>query len=259
MEVLFLGTGASLGVPMIGCDCEVCRSDDRRDKRRRSSVLLTFPDETVIIDAGPDFRAQCLDHDIKRIDAFLFTHPHFDHIGGMDETRAVYYAMDKQPLQFYAEPFTIEGIRKHFDYLFPEDGKTDYHGAPAFAFHTLEVGRPFRTKHHTFLPLRAYHGDMPVTGYKTGRLVYLTDVKKVPDETRRHIDKDTILIISALHKKPHPLHFNLDEALAFIEQTRPAKAYLTHISHWMGRYKEVTRRLPSGVELAYDGLRITVE
>ena len=256
MEITFLGTGASLGVPMIGCTCDVCRSDDPRDKRLRTSLLIRANGETVIIDAGPDFRRQCLAYDIRRIDAFLFTHPHFDHIGGMDETRAVYYAMDKTPLQFYAEPFTFDGIRKHFDYLFPEKGKSAYHGAPDFRFHEIQAGKSFSTGRNSFLPLRAFHGKMPVTGYKTGNLVYLTDVKTVPPETAKEIDGNTTLILNALHRKPHPLHFNLDEALHFIAAVRPARAYLIHISHWMGTYKEVARQLPDNVSLAYDGLKI---
>ncbi|NPA42884.1 MAG: MBL fold metallo-hydrolase [Chlorobi bacterium] len=263
MEVLFLGTGASLGVPVLGCTCDVCRSEAAEDQRLRTSVLVRSAGEHILIDAGPDFRAQCLTHGITRIDSFLFTHPHFDHIGGLDETRAVYYAMDRRPLHFYAEEFTFEGIRKHFDYLFPASGKPQYHGAPEYRFITLEAGKPFDTKANRVTPLRAWHGDMPVTGYRIGKLVYLTDVKKVPEPARAAIDKDTVLVVSALHRKPHPLHFNLDEALEFIDQTRPARAYLTHISHWMGKWAEVKeeirrRRLPVPVMPAYDGLRIHI-
>jgi len=258
MKLTFLGTGSSLGVPMIGCGCEVCSSDDPRDKRLRTSALIQAGNETILIDAGPDFREQALRHGIDKVDAILLTHPHRDHIGGLDDTRALYYAMGKKPLAFYAEDFTIRGVRKYYDYLFPASGKTDYHGAPQSRWHEIRAGETFDTGHNSILPLRAWHGPMPVTAYKIGRLLYMTDVKTVPAETKSHIDRDTILVLSALHRKPHHLHFNLDEALAFIDETKPRHAYLIHMGHWMGKHAEVEKQLPPHVRLAYDGLTINI-
>jgi len=258
MEVLFLGTGASLGVPMIGCTCEVCTSSDPRDKRLRTSVLISGNGENILIDAGPDFREQMLRHGISGIDAFLITHPHRDHIGGLDDTRAVYYAMGKKPLQFYAENFTLEGVYKYYDYLFPREGTSAYHGAPGAQWHRIEAGIPFRTEKHEILPLRAMHGHMPVTGFKTGNLVYLTDVKSVPEQTRREITNNTVLVLGALHRRPHHLHFNLEEALKFVAETKPRRTYLIHMSHWMGKHKALERELPPDVFPAYDGLRIEI-
>jgi len=258
MNITFLGTGASLGIPMIGCSCEVCTSTDPRDQRLRTSLFIRSQEENILIDAGPDFREQMLRHGISRIDTFLITHPHRDHIGGLDDTRAIYYAMGKKPLQFYAESFTLEGVYKYYDYLFPRSGYSSYHGAPGAQWHEIVAGQTFKTLHHTILPLRAMHGHMPVTGYKISNLVYLTDVKQVPEDTRRHIHHDTTLVLGALHRKPHPLHFNLDEALAFIQQTRPARTYLIHMSHWMGKHAALETILPPNIRPAYDGLTIQI-
>jgi phosphoribosyl 1,2-cyclic phosphate phosphodiesterase len=258
MKLLFLGTGASLGVPVLGCNCSVCRSEDSRDKRMRTSVFIQSGDENILIDPGPDFRQQCLRHGITRIDSFLITHSHHDHIGGLDDTRPVYYAMDRKPLRFFAEEFTIEGIRKHFDYLFPADGNPHYHGAPKSEFISIRADELFETGQNTIRALRGWHGEMPVTGFKIGNLVYLTDVKTVPATTRSHIDGQTVLVLGALHKQAHPLHFNLAEALEFVRQTGPLKTYLVHASHYMGKYKDVSRILPENVYLAYDGLEILI-
>ncbi len=258
MKLLFLGTGASLGTPVLGCDCAVCRSGDPRDIRLRTSVFIEANNESFLIDPGPDFRQQCLKYGITRIDNFLITHSHNDHIGGLDETRAIFYAMDQRPLQFYAESFTVKTVRKYYDYLFPEDNKPSYHGAPQSEFHNIKAGVEFQTANNKILPLRAFHGSMPVTGFKIQRLVYLTDVKTVPEVTERMIDRETVLVLGALHVQPHALHFNLQEALEFVAKTQPERAYLTHISHWMGRYEDVTRRLPENVMLAHDGLEILI-
>ncbi len=258
MKILFLGTGASLGTPVLGCKCEVCRSADLRDRRLRSSLYIENANEHILIDPGPDFRQQCLTHHITHIDSFLITHPHHDHIGGMDETRAIYYAMNRTPLQFYAEKFSIEKIHKYYDYLFPLEQKPQYHGAPEAIFNEIHAGEIFNTKNNRILALRAYHGPMPVTGFKIGNLVYMTDVKEIPEETSLHINNDTMLIISALHVRPHALHFNLEEALEFVRKVKPRRTYLTHISHWMGLYKNVSRILPENVYLAYDGLEIII-
>ncbi len=259
MKITFLGTGASLGVPVLGCQCSVCQSKDAHDKRLRSSLFVETKNDRILIDPGPDFRQQTLTHHITRIDTFLITHPHHDHIGGLDDTRPLFYAMDRKPLRFYAELFTIEAIRKHFDYLFPAGGKTTYHGAPESRFHTIEAGNPFQTTSGTqVLPLRAFHGKIPVTGFKIQNLVYLTDVKKIPKQTLEQINNNTVLILGALHRQPHPLHFNLNEALEFIRKTHPALTYLTHMSHWMGKHNEVQKILPPNVFLAYDGLTVNL-
>ena len=258
MRVVFLGTGSSLGTPMIGCTCAVCRSDDPHDKRLRASLYVESRGERILIDPGPDFRAQCLHHGITQIDTFLITHPHRDHIGGLDDTRAVYYAMDKRPLQFYAEDFTLEGIFKYYDYLFPREGNSHYHGAPQARFQHIEAFRSFATMKNEVIPLRGWHGSMPVTGFRIGRLVYLTDVKEVPAETVAFITPDDVLVLGALQQQAHAIHFNLDEALAFVEQTRPAQTFLTHIGHRMGKHSDLEAQLPVNVRPAYDGLVIEI-
>ncbi len=260
MLIRFLGTGASLGTPVLGCTCDVCSSADPRDHRLRSSLLIQQNGENILIDSGPDFRQQLLHLGTAHIDSFLYTHGHHDHIGGMDETRAVFYAMDKQPLQFFCEEFTAAKIKKYYDYLFgPIEGEK-YHGRPRADFHIIRPGETFLTaKGRKVLPLRAWHGSMPVTAYKIGRLVYMTDVKTVPEETKREIDKNTVLILGALHRKPHPLHFNLEEALEFVREVNPAHAYLIHVSHYMGKYEEVSKELPAHVSLSYDGLEIEID
>ncbi len=259
MKITFLGTGASPGVPVLGCQCAVCQSKDPRDKRLRASIFIETNKEKILIDPGPDFRQQYLHYHLPGIDSFLITHPHHDHIGGLDDTRPVYYAMDKIPLQFYAEDFTVQAVRKYFDYLFPANGQTDYHGAPQSEFHVIEANRKFTTHKGTeIVPLRAFHGNMPVTAFKIDNLFYLTDVKTVPPETASQINDQTVLILGALHRQPHPLHFNLEEALDFIEKTRPAKTYLTHMSHWMGLHEETQKSLPNNAYLAYDGLVLEI-
>ncbi len=260
MKVTFLGTGASLGTPVLGCTCLVCTSADEKDKRLRSSILIETGKETLIIDTGPDFRQQMLRKGISKIDSFLYTHSHHDHIGGMDETRAVYYAMNKQPLQFYMEDFTEKGIKKYYDYLFAElDSGEKYHGRPQADFHLIRPGEFFQTKKGTnILPLRIWHGNLPVTAYKIGRMLYMTDVKRIPPETLQHITPETILILGVLHKKPHHLHLRLDEALELVEKTQPKQTYFIHISHWMGKHEEVSRSLPENVFLSYDGLKIEI-
>ncbi len=257
MKIRFLGTGASLGTPVLGCTCPVCTSPDEKDRRLRSSLLIETGKETLIIDTGPDFRQQMLGTGVSKIDSFLYTHSHHDHIGGMDETRAVYYAMNKQPLQFYMEDFTEKGIKKYYDYLFAEGEK--YHGRPQADFHLIHPGESFETDKGTeILPLRVWHGNMPVTAYKIGRLLYMTDVKLIPPETLQFINSETVLILGVLHKKPHHLHLHLDEALELVNQTRPARTYFTHISHWMGKYSEINPLLPENVFLAYDGMEMEI-
>lgn len=253
-----MGTGSSLGTPMIGCTCRVCTSNDSRDKRLRTSVYIESRGERILIDPGPDFRAQCLHHGIRQIDSFLITHPHRDHIGGLDDTRAVYYAMNKRPLQFFAEDFTLEGIHKYYDYLFPADGNRRYHGAPGAVFHRVEAFRPFGTMKNEVVPFRAWHGSMPVTGFRIGRLVYLTDVKEVPAETAELIRPDDVLVLGALQRELHAIHFNLDEALDFVEKVNPARTYLTHIGHRMGKHADLEAQLPENIRPAYDGLVIEI-
>ena len=226
--------------------------------RLRTSLYIESQGEHILIDPGPDFRTQCLQHHITQIDTFLITHPHHDHIGGLDDTRAIYYAMNKKPLQLFAETFTLDGIYHHYDYLFPRHGNSQYHGAPQAQLNEIMVYKHFKSQNNTILPLRVWHGDMPVTGFRIGHLVYLTDVKTVPDETIKNIKSTDILILGVLQREPHNLHFNLNEALEFINKTKAKITYLTHIGHRMGKHAILKKELPPNVLPAYDGLELKI-
>jgi phosphoribosyl 1,2-cyclic phosphate phosphodiesterase len=252
VKVTFLGTGTSQGVPVIACDCETCSSEDSRDKRLRTSLLVEGNGTNVVIDAGPDFRQQMLREDIKRLDAILLTHEHKDHIAGMDDVRAFNYR-SRDAIDIYAEERVQRAIRKEYSYVFAE---YQYPGIPKMRLNTIN-DYEFNVGNLTIVPLRVFHYRLPVYGFRIDNMAYITDANDIPEASRNKIYGVKYLIINALRKEKHISHFNLQEALEFIGEISPHQAYITHISHQMGLYKNLELEMPNGVTLAYDGLSFT--
>lgn len=256
MKLTFLGTGTSQGVPVIGCQCAVCQSDDPRDKRLRTSAMLEWRGIRLIIDAGPDLRYQLLRADVRRVDGILLTHEHKDHIGGLDDVRALNFVdyPTIRPIDLYATARTLQTVKKDFDYAFVAD---KYRGVPEIRLHTISQSEPFRIGPAYVIPIAGHHSDrFEVTGFRFGKLAYLTDFKTIEEEELRKLNGIEVLVVNALRFAQHDSHFNVEEAVSLIEKIAPKRAYLTHMSHEMGRYAETGPQLPQGVELAYDMLEI---
>ena len=241
-----------MGVPIISCDCPVCTSADPHDKRLRSSVLIETEGRTIVIDTGPDFRQQCLANNVRHIDAILITHPHRDHLAGLDDIRPFCY-IQQQDIPVYASHFTSGTIRRDFAYCFAEP---KYPGVPDIELHEIQDFQPFMAAGVEILPLPVMHAQMVVTAYRIGRFTYITDAGSIADETLAAIEGTEYLVINALRKEPpHPAHFTLPQALLMIDRIKPREAYITHISHNMA-HQETQRELPPHVHLAYDGLTV---
>lgn len=255
MEITFLGTGTSTGVPVIGCDCEVCQSTDPRDARLRCSIVVRTETTTVLVDTSPDLRTQVLRDPFDRFDAVLFTHAHADHTAGLDELRR-YNAMQQQHLPVWADAGTTLSLRERFAYSFVDQFPV-YGVKPDLTLH--EIDGPFRVDDLDVQPIPVMHGRLPILGYRFGSIAYLTDVKTIPDASRELLRDLDVLVLTALRKKPHPAHLGLDEALAVAESLRPRHTLFTHVAHDMGRYAEVAPTLPSGMGLAYDWQRVMID
>jgi phosphoribosyl 1,2-cyclic phosphate phosphodiesterase len=254
LNVYFLGTGTSQGIPVIGCTDAVCKSSDSKDKRLRVSVWIYDEDFSIVIDCGPDFRYQMLKSGCSRMDALLFTHEHADHTAGLDDIRPFYFKQGDIPL--YGHPRVLENLANRFDYIFKTENK--YPGAPSVLPISVVNEESFSVNKQTITPINASHGNLQVFGYRIGDFVYLTDVKTIEDAEIEKIKGIKVLVINVLRKETHPTHFNLEEALAFIEKVGPEKTYLTHISHNFGFHQTVQSDLPKNVFLAYDNLEITI-
>ena len=253
MVVTFLGTGTSQGIPIIGNDHPVCLSDDERDKRLRSSIMLEWDNYRFIVDCGPDFRQQLLREKVNRIDGVLFTHEHADHTAGLDDIRPFTHKMGDVPL-FVPERIT-DNLQQRFYYIFTKVNR--YPGAPSASIEIL-YNKPFILGDKSVLPVEYMHGRIPIFGYRIDDFAYLTDFKSISDEEKGKLNDLDVLVISALRIESHPTHLNLEEALDLIAELKPKKAYLTHISHKLGFHAEVEKELPKNVHLAYDGLKINV-
>jgi phosphoribosyl 1,2-cyclic phosphate phosphodiesterase len=251
MKVSFLGTGTSVGVPVVGCSCATCLSDDPRDNRLRTSVLLQRQQHNVLIDASTDFRQQALRSRIERIDAILFTHAHADHCFGLDDARPIMFRHGAMPC--FASDITWQGLKRVYSYAFEP---AHYPGVPSIAAHSIEG--PFSVFGFDIEPLTVIHGKLPVTAYRIGRFAYVTDCNVIPEETCSRLEGLDLLVIDALRLKSHPTHLSLDDSLRYIERLRPSRALLTHISHDI-KHTEISLSLPAGVEIAYDGLQVDVD
>jgi phosphoribosyl 1,2-cyclic phosphate phosphodiesterase len=253
LRITFLGTGTSQGVPVIGCTCEVCCSLDYRDKRLRTSILIEVENQTFVVDTGPDFRQQMLRENVKRLDAVLFTHAHRDHTAGLDDVRA-YNFMQGSDMPVYGTKPVLEQIKGEYAYAF---AKEYYPGIPRLTLN--EIGNAnFQINQITVTPLPVLHLKLPVLGFRINNFSYVTDANNIPDETLEKLKGTEILVLNALQREPHISHFNLQEALAMVEKIKPRKAYFTHISHKLGTHADVSEELPTGVQLAYDGLRLSM-
>lgn len=253
MEVIFLGTGTSQGIPIIGSKDPVCLSSDIKDKRLRSSVFVSYKDTQIVIDTGPDFRQQMLSNSIDKIEAVLYTHEHSDHTAGIDDLRPFCRRYGSMPV--YANKRVINNLKERFSYIFATENR--YEGAPSVVSHIVDKDS-FKIKNLNILPIKIGHGNIDILGYKIGDFVYLTDVKTINSQEKEKLKNVKVLVVNALRISPHPTHFNLQEALNLIAEVKPQKAYITHISHKLGFHKEVAKLLPKNVFLAYDNLKITV-
>ncbi|WP_405606029.1 MBL fold metallo-hydrolase [Polaribacter sp. Asnod1-A03] len=253
LRITFLGTGTSQGIPMIANNHPVCLSKDIKDNRLRSSILISWDNVSYTIDCGLDFRQQMLRENVQSLNGVFFTHEHADHIGGLDDLRAFCYQIGDMPI--YATKRTLLNLEKRFDYIFSKENR--YPGAPSVTPFVIDK-ESFVVDGLKVLPMEVYHGKLPIAAYRFNDFAYLTDAKYISDEEKQKLQNLDVLVVNALRIDEHPTHFNLKEALDLIEELKPKKAYLTHISHMLGFHKEVSKELPENVFLAYDGLKIKV-
>ena len=251
MKITFLGTGTSQGIPMIGSNDPVCLSHNSKDKRLRSSIMISWDDNCYIIDCGPDFRQQMLRENIQAINGVLFTHEHSDHTAGIDDLRPYTYKMGEVPI--YAQERVIESLKIRFSYIFETENR--YAGAPKLKENIIDSSS-FILSGVDVTPIVVMHGKLPITGYRFGDVAYITDLKTMSDHEKKKLDGLDILIVNALRITAHPTHLNLEEALCFVNEIKPKRAYFTHISHKLGFHAEVQKKLPENVFLSYDGLEI---
>jgi phosphoribosyl 1,2-cyclic phosphate phosphodiesterase len=252
VKITFLGTGTSQGVPVIACNCATCLSADQHDKRLRTSVLLETENVTLVIDAGPDFRQQMLRENVTKLDAILLTHEHKDHIAGLDDVRAFNYK-SQDAIDIYSEERVQKVLRKEYSYVFSE---YQYPGIPKMRLNPVQE-QGFEIKKLRILPVRVFHYRLPVFGFRVGNFAYITDANYLPEESKEKLFGVKYLVVNALRKEKHISHFSLREAIDLIREISPKKAYITHISHQMGLHADVTKELPAGIMLAFDGMSIT--
>jgi phosphoribosyl 1,2-cyclic phosphate phosphodiesterase len=253
MKITFLGTGTSQGVPVIACNCEVCLSENKKDKRLRTSIMIEDKGKVIVIDTGPDFRQQMLRENVQQLDAVVFTHEHKDHIAGLDDVRAFNFKQ-KMDMDIYATPQVQTALIREFHYAFSD---FKYPGVPELELHTIEDD-VFNIGDVELQPINVWHYKMPVKAFRIKDFTYITDANRIEEEELEKIKGSEIIVINALRKEEHISHFKLSEAIALLEQLKPKKAYLIHISHYLGKHEEVQKELPDFIQIAHDGLVIDV-
>lgn len=253
MQITFLGTGTSQGVPIIGCKCKVCQSLNPKDNRLRSSIHIQKGETAIIIDTGPDFRQQLLKNKIDDIDAIVYTHEHKDHVAGLDDVRPINFLKEKD-IPIYAEKRVLNALETEFHYAFSEK---KYPGVPSIETHAIE-NKPFTINNVNLLPIRVMHHKLPVLGFRIGDFAYITDANFISAEEKLKLNHLDVLVLNALRKEEHISHFTFFQALQLIKELQPKQAYLTHISHQLGSHEQIMKELPENISLAFDGLQIHV-
>jgi len=253
LKITFLGTGTSQGVPVIGCECEVCRSLDYRDKRLRVSVLVETANTGLVIDTGPDFRQQMLRERVSKLDAVLLTHSHKDHIAGLDDVRAFNF-LQERGMPIYGTAATLEQVKKEFYYAFESE---KYPGTPVLQLNEIDE-KEFEINGVKITPLPVLHLRMPVLGFRIGGFSYITDANVIPEGTLAKLRGTKVLALNALQKEKHISHFSLGEAIEVLQDLQAPQGYIVHVSHQLGKHADVSKTLPPGIQLAYDGLELTV-
>lgn len=254
-EITFLGTGTSNGIPVIGCDCAVCQSNDPRDRRTRTSALVRYGGHPLLIDTATELRAQALANGIRQVDAVLMTHAHADHTGGFDDLRR-FNELQQEHIPVYADPGTAAMLRERYAYTF-SDQYPFYGGKPDLILHEV-VGpfAPFAPFAEEIIPIPVLHGRLPITGFRFADLAYVTDAKEIPDSSLDLLHDLDILVLNALRERSHPTHLSISEAVDIIQSVRPRRAFLVHLSHETS-HAEAQRLLPAGIEVAWDGLTVS--
>ncbi len=253
IKVTFLGTGTSQGIPLVACNCNVCTSDNEKDKRTRTSVLIETEKTTLVIDSGPDFRQQLLREKVKRLDAVVFTHEHKDHIAGLDEVRAFNY-INKMKMPVYATERVQKALHREFAYIFSDE---KYPGIPEVEIFSFDT-EPFLVKDILMEPISVLHYKLPVKGFKIKKFAYITDANFIAEDEKEKLRGLDVLVLNALRREPHISHFTFAEAIELVEELKPKKAYFIHMAHQLGLHDEVSKELPDNIELAFDGLQLIV-
>ena len=251
MKITFLGTGTSQGIPVIACRCNVCTSENTKDKRLRSSILIETDGNTIVIDTGPDFRQQMLREDVRSLDAVLFTHAHKDHVAGLDDVRSFNF-ISKKPMDVFCSSQVLESLKKEFSYIF---SGVEYPGIPKININIIDDSM-FYINQTKIIPIKALHYKLPVLGFRIKDFVYLTDLSTISEKEKKKMYNADLIVLDSLRKEPHISHLCLEESLELLKELKPRKAYLIHISHLMGLNDAVNKELPENVQLSFDGLKI---
>lgn len=254
MKITFLGTGTSQGIPVVACNCDVCKNGSNKDHRLRSSILIEDGEQTIMVDAGPDFRQQLLREKVRKLDAVLITHHHKDHIGGMDDVRSFNW-YTKKPMDVYATVRDLDRIKIEFSYAFSENA---YPGTPKYNLIAIDEEH-FKIGNINIQPLKVLHMKMEIVGFRIDDFAYLTDTNYIPGAVMPYLLDCKVIVLSALRNEKHVSHYNLGEAIKVLEFLRPERAYLTHLSHLMGFHEDVEKQLPDFIHVAYDGLKLNLQ